>query len=269
MDPNTVIGPMISKGHMDKVNYYIELGKQEGAKVVFGGGTPVVADKFKNGFWVQPTVFADVDNKMRIAQEEIFGPVPCIIRFKTEEDAVRIANDTIYGLSSYLWTNNTGRAIRLAKAIESGHDLRQQPERARPASALRRLEGVRHRPRRQSLQLRRVLRSQEHRRVLRQPPHSALGRLIMGKLVLAAKITHVPSMYLSEQDGPHKGCRQAAIDGHKEIARRMRALNVDTIVVFDTHWLVNSGYHINCAPLGGHLHLQRTAALHQEHAVLV
>jgi len=70
----------------------------------------------------------------------------------------------------------------------------------------------------------------------------------MGKLVLAAKITHVPSMYLSELDGPHKGCRQAAIDGHKEIARRMRALKVDTIVVFDTHWLVNSGYHINCAP---------------------
>ena len=70
----------------------------------------------------------------------------------------------------------------------------------------------------------------------------------MGKLVLAAKITHVPSMYLSEQDGPHKGCRQAAIDGHKEIARRMRELNVDTIVGFDTHWLVNSGYHVNCAP---------------------
>jgi len=70
----------------------------------------------------------------------------------------------------------------------------------------------------------------------------------MGKLALAAKVTHVPSMYLSEQDGPHKGCRQAAIDGHKEIARRMRELNVDTVVVFDTHWLVNSGYHINCAP---------------------
>lgn len=70
----------------------------------------------------------------------------------------------------------------------------------------------------------------------------------MGKLVLAAKITHVPSMYLSEQDGPHKGCRQAAIDGHKEIARRCRELGVDTIVVFDTHWLVNSGYHVNCAP---------------------
>jgi 3,4-dihydroxyphenylacetate 2,3-dioxygenase len=69
----------------------------------------------------------------------------------------------------------------------------------------------------------------------------------MGKLALAAKITHVPSMYLSEIDGPGKGARQAAIDGHVEIGRRCRELGVDTIVVFDTHWLVNSGYHINCA----------------------
>lgn len=120
MDVNTIIGPMISKAHQAKVQHYIELGQQEGAKLVFGGGTPQVAERFKNGFWVQPTVFADVDNKMRIAQDEIFGPVPCIIPFKTEEDAIRIANDTEYGLSSYLWTNNTGRALRLAKAIESG-----------------------------------------------------------------------------------------------------------------------------------------------------
>ena len=70
----------------------------------------------------------------------------------------------------------------------------------------------------------------------------------MGKLALAAKITHVPSMYLSEMDGPGKGKRQAAIDGHLEIGRRCRALGVDTIVVFDTHWLVNADYHINCAP---------------------
>ena len=69
----------------------------------------------------------------------------------------------------------------------------------------------------------------------------------MGQLSFAAKITHVPSMYLSEMDGPHKGCRQAAIDGHHEISRRCRALGVDTIIVFDTHWLVNSGYHINNA----------------------
>lgn len=71
----------------------------------------------------------------------------------------------------------------------------------------------------------------------------------MGKLALAAKITHVPAMYLSELDGPNKGCRQSAIDGHYEIARRLKELNVDTVVVFDTHWLINSRYHINCAPL--------------------
>jgi 3,4-dihydroxyphenylacetate 2,3-dioxygenase len=70
----------------------------------------------------------------------------------------------------------------------------------------------------------------------------------MGTLALAAKITHVPSMYLSELDGPGKGERQAAIDGHHEIGRRCRGLGVDTIVVFDTHWLVNAAYHINCAP---------------------
>jgi 3,4-dihydroxyphenylacetate 2,3-dioxygenase len=68
----------------------------------------------------------------------------------------------------------------------------------------------------------------------------------MGKLALAAKITHVPSMYLSEFPGRHQGCRQAAIDGHIEIGRRCRALGVDTIVVFDVHWLVNAGYHVNC-----------------------
>ena len=70
----------------------------------------------------------------------------------------------------------------------------------------------------------------------------------MGKLALVAKITHVPSIYLSELDGPRKGTRQDAIDGHREIGRRCRELGVDTIVVFDTHWLVNASYHINCAP---------------------
>jgi 3,4-dihydroxyphenylacetate 2,3-dioxygenase len=70
----------------------------------------------------------------------------------------------------------------------------------------------------------------------------------MGELVLAAKITHVPSMYLSELPGPHQGCRQAAIDGHREISRRARERGADTLVVFDVHWLVNAGYHINCAP---------------------
>jgi 3,4-dihydroxyphenylacetate 2,3-dioxygenase len=72
--------------------------------------------------------------------------------------------------------------------------------------------------------------------------------MTMGKLALVAKITHVPSMYLSELDGPRKGTRQDAIDGHKAIGQRCRDLGVDTIVVFDTHWLVNANYHVNCAP---------------------
>src|SRR5690606_2445884 len=80
------------------------------------------------------------------------------------------------------------------------------------------------------------------------PPRSPVQEEAMGRLALAAKITHVPSMYLSEQPGPHQGCRQAAIDGHHEIGRRCRALHVDTIVVLDTHWLVNAGYHVNCRP---------------------
>jgi len=120
LDPDTIIGPLISRAHWDKVTGYIELGQREGAKLVYGGGTPDVAAHLKGGNWVQPTVFADVDNRMKIAQDEIFGPVPCIIRFKTEEEAVRLANDTVYGLSSYLWTENTGRVMRMAKAIEAG-----------------------------------------------------------------------------------------------------------------------------------------------------
>lgn len=120
LDPDTIIGPMISKGHWEKVSRYIEIGKEEGARVVFGGGTPDIPAHLAGGNWVQPTVFADVDNRMKIAQDEIFGPVPCLIRFKTEEDAIRIANDTPYGLSSYLWTENTGRMLRMAKAIEAG-----------------------------------------------------------------------------------------------------------------------------------------------------
>lgn len=75
-----------------------------------------------------------------------------------------------------------------------------------------------------------------------------VGECNMGTLALAAKITHVPSMYLSELEGKNKGCRESAIQGHYEIDRRCRSLGVDTIVVFDTHWLVNGGYHINCAP---------------------
>lgn len=121
LDESTTIGPMISQAHLAKVRSYIDLGPKEGATLLCGGlGTPDLPDHVKKGNYVLPTVFADVANHMRIAQEEIFGPVACIIPFKDEAEAIRLANDTQYGLSSYVWTENIGRAHRVAAAVEAG-----------------------------------------------------------------------------------------------------------------------------------------------------
>ena len=121
LDDATIVGPMISQAHLAKVRSYIELGPKEGASLLCGGlGTPDLPKRVKNGNYVLPTVFADVDNRMRIAQEEIFGPVACLIPFKDEAEAIRLANDTAYGLSSYVWTENIGRAHRVAAAVEAG-----------------------------------------------------------------------------------------------------------------------------------------------------
>ena len=122
LDEATTVGPMISQAHLAKVRGYIELGPAEGATLLCGGldaprGLP---ERVRRGHWVVPTVFGDVDNRMRIAQEEIFGPVACLIPFDDEADAVEKANDIEYGLSSYVWTENLGRAHRVAAAIEAG-----------------------------------------------------------------------------------------------------------------------------------------------------
>jgi 5-carboxymethyl-2-hydroxymuconic-semialdehyde dehydrogenase len=121
LDENVDVGPMVSPGHLNKVRSYIELGQKEGASLLCGGlDTPVVSDRVKKGNFVMPTVFADVDNRMKIAQDEIFGPVASLIPFKDEADAIRIANDIAYGLSSYVWTENIGKAHRVAAAVEAG-----------------------------------------------------------------------------------------------------------------------------------------------------
>lgn len=120
-DESTVIGPMISRDHLAKVRSYIERGPREGATLLTGGlDTPQVPDRVRHGNYVQPTVFADVRNDMSIAQDEIFGPVACLIPFEDEAEAVRIANDIRYGLSSYVWTENLAKAHRVAAAIEAG-----------------------------------------------------------------------------------------------------------------------------------------------------
>jgi 5-carboxymethyl-2-hydroxymuconic-semialdehyde dehydrogenase len=125
LDEQTIVGPLISRAHLAKVRSYIELGPKEGATMLCGGISrpsyaPELPARVQKGNYVWPTVFADVDNRMRIAQEEIFGPVACLIPFKDEADAVRIANDTAYGLSSYVWTENLGKAHRVAAQIEAG-----------------------------------------------------------------------------------------------------------------------------------------------------
>lgn len=121
LDEATIVGPMISTTHLAKVRSYIELGPKEGATLVCGGlDAPDLPPELARGNFVKPTVFADVDNRMKIAQDEIFGPVACLIPFDDEADAIRIANDIAYGLSSYVWTENLGRAHRVAAAIEAG-----------------------------------------------------------------------------------------------------------------------------------------------------
>src|SRR5882757_6588010 len=121
LDENIGVGPLISPAHLAKVRRYIELGPQEGAAMLCGGlDSPPLTGALRNGNFVKPTVFAEVNNRMRIAQDEIFGPVACLIPFKDEAEAIRLANDIQYGLSSYVWTENLGKAHRVAAGIEAG-----------------------------------------------------------------------------------------------------------------------------------------------------
>jgi aldehyde dehydrogenase (NAD+) len=116
-DPAAQIGSLISEKQRARVEGYIAKGKEEGARLVCGGGRP---EGLANGFFVQPTVFADVDNKMTIAQEEIFGPVLSIIPYDTEDDAIKIANDSVYGLAGSVWTTDVPHGIEISEQIRTG-----------------------------------------------------------------------------------------------------------------------------------------------------
>ncbi len=119
LDPATQMGPQISARQMDRILDYIEIGKQEGARIVCGGQRDTDGDKAR-GYFVKPTIFADVTPAMRIAADEIFGPVLCAIRFRDAEDAIRIANGTTYGLASAVWTRDIKLAHRVAAEIKAG-----------------------------------------------------------------------------------------------------------------------------------------------------
>ena len=116
---STMVGAQASNDQLEKILSYIEIGKQEGAKVLIGGGQAKLGGELDKGFYVQPTVL-EGHNKMRVFQEEIFGPVLAVTRFKDDDEALAIANDTLYGLGAGVWTRNINRAYRFGRAIQAG-----------------------------------------------------------------------------------------------------------------------------------------------------
>lgn len=117
LDPNTEIGPLVHKTHFDKVLSYVDAARAAGATIAAGG---TVRSDLGEGNYFNPTLFTNATNKMKIASEEIFGPVLTAIEFSTEEEALAIANDTDYGLAGYIWTSDTGRALRMANKVQAG-----------------------------------------------------------------------------------------------------------------------------------------------------
>jgi betaine-aldehyde dehydrogenase len=119
LNRETKMGPLVTEEHMEKVLDYIEVGKREGHRLIAGGGR-ATAGSLRDGFFVEPTIFADVPPASRIGQEEIFGPVLAVMPFDREDEAVRIANDTPYGLAGAVWTRDVFRGVRVLQQIRAG-----------------------------------------------------------------------------------------------------------------------------------------------------
>ena len=266
---------MIARGTWPRCARYIETAPKEGAELLCGGlDAPALLAAREEGQLRLPTVFADVrqPHADRAGRDLRPGRLPDPVRRRGRRDR---AWPTTSPTACRATCSARTSAARTAwpPAIEAGmcfvnsqnvRDLRQ-PFGGTKASGTGREGGpgaTRCSASRRTSAV--SLGDRTFRTGASDRPQN------LGKLALAAKITHVPSIYLSELPGARQGTRQDAIDGHIEIGRRCRELGVDTIVVFDTHWLVNANYHVNCgAALPGPVHQQRAAALHQQHGLRV
>ena len=162
MDPKTNVGPISTPPQYQKVLDYIDIAHADGARCVLGG-KPAIGEGLLGGQFVEPTIFVDVRNDMRIAQEEVFGPILSVIEFADENEACLLGNDVAYGLVAGIWTSNIGRALRVSKALAGRHSLGQYLSHLQLHGSFRRHEEVRSRKGARDRGRRRIPRDQERR----------------------------------------------------------------------------------------------------------
>jgi acyl-CoA reductase-like NAD-dependent aldehyde dehydrogenase len=138
-DPATIVGPLVAERQRDRVEHYVAIAAEDGARIVSGGTRPTALPK---GWYVSPTVIVDVDNDMRIAREEVFGPVVCLLAYDDDADAVRIANDSQFGLAGGVWSGDDGRALDVARRLRTGSVTVNGTPAPVPVRAVRRLQAV-------------------------------------------------------------------------------------------------------------------------------
>ncbi len=195
LDDSTMIGAQASSEQLQKILSYVDIGKQEGAKLLTGGAKADLEGDLAGGYYVKPTVFQG-HNKMRIFQEEIFGPVLSVTTFKDEEEALAIANDTLYGLGSGVWTRSIHRAFRMGRGDPGRPRVDQLLPPVSGARCVRRLQAVRHRPRESQDDARPLSADEEHAGELRS---EADGLLLISSFFFTSDEARAPCPGLSSE----------------------------------------------------------------------
>jgi aldehyde dehydrogenase (NAD+) len=216
-DPATVVGPLVAERQRQRVEGYVRLAADAGARVVTGGTRP---DHLPRGWYVPPTILGDVDNGMRVAREEIFGPVLSFIPYEGEDEAVRLANDSAYGLSGGVWSGDAARALAVARQVRTGSQ-RQLP--AVPARVLRRVQGVGPRPGAWPRGPGQLPRTAQHRPAARAPVAGARAISRRGSRPSSGSATRPPCRRAPHAWSRHRPSRSRRVGGPCRRARRCRS----------------------------------------------